>query len=825
MATAEELLSGVLDGTSDSITVDSDLRKIIIPDSIRNIGVESDEEVLDLKISLPRYYGRYDLSEFKIWVSYLTANGEPDVHEVKETVIDEDTIAFIWQVGRHTTSYRGDVVFAFRLCKYFGHIILKEFNTTIATLPVLEGLQTGEAVVQNHSDLLEQWRIELFGLGDSKVQAIENAGDVELAAIEEARVKSVNDVKAVETNILGTLEEQRLQSIDDVHQKGVEVLASIPEDYTAMGDTVEMLKRFSGPVIRQETEGGVISVSDSSANPLIGLNIYGKSEQATTNGYQLFDASILETKPLGNHTVTNNGDGSFTISSTETISSAPGGYYKDYTHDEMIQLLNKPGTYTLSAGKAVNPYLYVAIHSSSGTLLEMSTRNAATITREITEAMLVDETAYLRLGFYVGANTEVTTGTIKPMFYIDGDGTWEPFSGGKPAPNPEYPQDIKSLGKDGNLYTGILGTNLIDTKSLKVSSNKNLDVSEDGYTVTVTGGTDSGWASSIYEFPTELVKMLRGKRVYSACDYYTTSQDNTGTRAGFNVTLADGTVVYPASIGVVNTAVHETINKNAVKIIFGIYSNNSGANLETDNVVTIKGLRTSIGDYVDWEEYKKFQSTIIPHELRGIPVTDASIANYIDSDGRMWICDEVDLERGMYVQRFNTYVITGEESMHDNGLTEVTEVGNIRIELNGLNLPVPFTGDAYNMGLCTHYNYRVTNKTPNSCWAHHHAATGTGRLRIVETLEKFPTIDDFKVFAKAQYAAGTPITITYAMATPIETPLTAEEIQAFKALHTNRPNTTILNDAGAHMKLAYAADTKIYIDNKFAELKAALTNS
>lgn len=792
MATAEELLSGVLDGTSDSITVDSDLRKIIIPDSIRILGVESDEEVLDLKFSLPRYYGRYDLSEFKIWISYLTANGEPDAHEVKEIITDEDTIAFVWQIGRHTTSYRGDVVFAIRLCKYFGHIILKEFNTTIATLPVLEGLQTGEAVVQNHADLLEQWRIELFGLGDSKVQAIENAGDVELAAIEKARIESVDDVKATEENILNTLEEQRLQSIDDVNQKGIEVLASIPEDYTTMDNTVNILKRFSGPVIRRETEGEVISVSDSSANPLLGLNIYGKSEQATTTGKNYIP--INEVLTFEGHQVL-------------TVNIPVGSYiisHEGVTYD---------GEYS--------PYLHF-VNNNKGIYLYSATTTAMF---ELT----VDETE-LRLysnNFSATGSAGITANITRLMIRSKNveDATWEPFTGGKPAPNPEYSQEIKSLGKDGNLYTGILGTNLIDTKSLKVSSNKTLDVSEDGYTVTVTGGTDSGWASSIYEFPTELVKMLRGKRVYSACDYYTTSQDNTGTRAGFNVTLADGTTVYPASIGVVNTAVYELINKNAVKIIFGIYSNNSGANLETDNVVTIKGLRVSIGDYVDWEEYKKFQSTIIPHELRGIPVTDASISNYIDSDGQMWICDEVDLERGMYVQRFNTYVITGEESMHDNGLAEVTEVGNIRIELNGLDLPIPFTGDVYNMGLCTHYNYRVTNKTPNSCWAHHHAATGTGRLRIVETLEKFPTINDFKVFAKAQYAAGTPITITYAMATPIETPLTAEEVQAFKALHTNYPNTTVLNTENTHMKVSYAADTKIYIDNKFAELKAALTNS
>lgn len=54
------------------------------------------------------------------------------------------------------------------------------------------------------------------------------------------------------------------------------------------------------------------------------------------------------------------------------------------------------------------------------------------------------------------------------------------------------------------------------------------------------------------------------------------------------------------------------------------------------------------------------------------------------------------------------------------------------------------------------------------------------------------------------------------LATPIETPLTTEEIAAFKALRTNYPNTTILNDAGAHMSVKYNADTKLYVDNKIS---------
>lgn len=67
--------------------------------------------------------------------------------------------------------------------------------------------------------------------------------------------------------------------------------------------------------------------------------------------------------------------------------------------------------------------------------------------------------------------------------------------------------------------------------------------------------------------------------------------------------------------------------------------------------------------------------------------------------------------------------------------------------------------------------------------------------------------------------------VVYILAEPIETPLTGEEIATYKALHTNKPVTTILNDSGAGMAVSYAADTKAYIDNKFAALEAAILST
>ena len=67
--------------------------------------------------------------------------------------------------------------------------------------------------------------------------------------------------------------------------------------------------------------------------------------------------------------------------------------------------------------------------------------------------------------------------------------------------------------------------------------------------------------------------------------------------------------------------------------------------------------------------------------------------------------------------------------------------------------------------------------------------------------------------------------VRYALEEPVFVPYEESVQQQWKALRTQKPNTAIYNDAGAWMQASYAADTKAYIDNKFAELAAAIVNN
>lgn len=169
MATADEILSGSL----DVLSIDWDTRLITIPSTITNIGVESDDDVLRLKFTAPRYYGDLDVTTCKIFINILNANLEEDRYEVTDMEVspdDEDTVTFSWLVGRFAIQYKGNVNFVVCMKKInIYDIVEKELNTTRAVLPVLEGLEP-DAIIAKYPDAIQEWMDKLEAKEDAKIQ-------------------------------------------------------------------------------------------------------------------------------------------------------------------------------------------------------------------------------------------------------------------------------------------------------------------------------------------------------------------------------------------------------------------------------------------------------------------------------------------------------------------------------------------------------------------------------------------------------------------------------------------------------------------------------
>ena len=235
--------------------------------------------------------------------------------------------------------------------------------------------------------------------------------------------------------------------------------------------------------------------------------------------------------------------------------------------------------------------------------------------------------------------------------------------------------------------------------------------------------------------------------------------------------------------------------------IFGKSTQNGKPTL--DSPVEIVNVETPVITVTDGTEE---QTLTIPHSLPGIPVTSGG--NYTDSDGQQWNCDEVDLARGVYVQRIVQYQVS---SVRETTINETA---------NGIKWAygVEVKDSALHTYMGKAVNYILNNKFPMVEQASEDMeSVGTimsayGHANFLEF--RFRLMKSEYADKAAVEAAIIGTVIYYLLAEPIETKLSDAEIAAYAALHTYKPNTTIYNDAGAYMAAEYVADTKTYVDKK-----------
>ena len=147
--TAEELLAQMESEimplsveSPDKCVIDPESREIVIPETYQILGVESDEKVERIEFECPKIVGdNIDLSKLQIRINYQNANGDKDQYIVEDVETNGDNIEFSWLLSRKVTMYRGTVNFVVCAVKVSGETIQNEWNTTLATSQVLEGLE------------------------------------------------------------------------------------------------------------------------------------------------------------------------------------------------------------------------------------------------------------------------------------------------------------------------------------------------------------------------------------------------------------------------------------------------------------------------------------------------------------------------------------------------------------------------------------------------------------------------------------------------------------------------------------------------------------
>lgn len=207
----------------------------------------------------------------------------------------------------------------------------------------------------------------------------------------------------------------------------------------------------------------------------------------------------------------------------------------------------------------------------------------------------------------------------------------------------------------------------------------------------------------------------------------------------------------------------------------------------------------------DYEPYREQLLTLpTPNGLPGIPVTSGG--NYTDQNGQQWVCDEVDLERGVKVQRITTIVFSDNKNFSLRSTSTSTK-RRFSIVIDGLKTADLKTADS--SAFCS----ALALGARDSTWTIPNTFTiGSDRagsdIQLYVRFENINSLDELQ-----QYLQRTPMSLTAILATPIETTLTPAEIAAYKAITAYAPDTVVQASDEAGIKLGYQRDVNLVVKN------------
>lgn len=375
------------------------------------------------------------------------------------------------------------------------------------------------------------------------------------------------------------------------------------------------------------------------------------------------------------------------------------------------------------------------------------------------------------------------------------------------TPTPEAPIPIVSAGEDGSIEVKVTGKNLLTGRLYYIDYSMGAGFIKNENEVSLPYAPKSETSGIGYVIPCAPEKHYAfsvtnpNENAVVAISEYKTLEDakNKENAIGF---------VVPSSASPYKSVYTSKGNGVLVCWIAGKW---------TDGKTTIHEcteselLQLEIGSEATTYEPPRIPQSLTlatPNGLPGIPVTKDG--NYTDADGQQWVCDEIDLERGKYVQRVVIENISGGWSLKE------TSDRPGRFIRTGLSNKYANGGI---IALCSIASWKSWGSSDRD--NRYVFALSMTTFYISPPSDISMTADELN--AKLN-ALKDPVVVLGQLATPIERDLTPEEIAAYKALRTYGPTTVVSNDAGVHMEVTYVADTKNYIRNLEQRLSAKLVN-
>ena len=342
------------------------------------------------------------------------------------------------------------------------------------------------------------------------------------------------------------------------------------------------------------------------------FNMYGMSSQNKTTGKNLLKYPYIETTKTSQGIMfMDNKDGSINVSGTATGTA----YYNLYSNMDGKRLTLASGTYKL----VVKGRSKCDVIVNNGV---KSVKNEGTIT--ITDG-------HNEIYCYIVVQEGVTVDeTIYPMIQLASitDESYEPYTGGKPSPSPDYPQEIKSVGDSGNIEVNVRGKNLWDNfKKLSLGNveqkNGTYIATADNMQVDITMESVGARplllkANNAYTFSLKTTVSISSPKF--VCLRYTNGETN-------NVIFKN------------KNFINFVPKRDVEKVGFILYESVAG-----DKVYDVQ---LEIGsEATPYEPYQEEQTVALPYILNAIPVSSGG--NYTDQSGQQYIADRVVEKDGVF---------------------------------------------------------------------------------------------------------------------------------------------------------------------------------
>lgn len=538
---------------------------------------ESYSQYVEFKIN--RFYDGVDLTTMSLAIYYEIPNVGGDESRPINVYYNEMEIKFGWAVPSEITQNN----LTMSLCIYFRGKLPDGKEYVLKTKPanylIDNGLEFGSGIIPPTNNWYLNFVLEM----DSKVNIATNAASQSL--------DSLNTVKDSESNVLQykqvvedkaeTVNEQYLEVQtmhmetknyrDEALQFRNEAEQFSPDGYS---DLVEQVNKNTVAVntivekadlgIKETASGEEIYLFDSSNGKPPEFYLFGKAKQNTTSGKNLLQNNATS-KTINGLNFEVNKDKSVTVNGTHNLATAGTTSFNIFGTEAKNFMPNTNYSYSIYTS-ALGSSLVVLSKTNDGVVVAGNYKIVATVAAgaDSIEFSLTQEDInsypylFAQIGVFYTVKT-VENLTFYPMIRLASieDDTYEPYTGGIPSPNPDYPQDIEVAGESYNLLENIATSQTINGVEFVVNEDKSVTVNGTASEISVLDNNitlDNGnYVLSIGRMPTSSVGVQLFKKSDNSIIVNAYTNDNVEftvseeTEYVFRLRIASGTTVENAT--------------------------------------------------------------------------------------------------------------------------------------------------------------------------------------------------------------------------------------------------------------------------------------